>query len=130
MHTEDHPLEYATFEGAIPKGEYGGGKVTVWDSGTYETEKFNDHEVIVDLHGQRITGRYALIQTNGDQWLAHRMKEQPTPHLQDYAPMLATLGSVDKLTGAQYAFEGKFDGYRLLVEVDHGRSRLRVPQRP
>ena len=124
VHTEDHPLEYATFEGAIPKGEYGGGKVIIWDSGTYEAEKFNDHEVIVDLYGQRITGRYALIQTNGDQWLAHRMKEQPTPHLQDYAPMLATLGSVDKLTGAQYAFEGKFDGYRLLVEVDHGRLRL------
>jgi len=124
VHTEDHPLEYATFEGTIPKGEYGGGKVIIWDSGTYEAEKFNDHEVIVDLYGQRITGRYALIQTNGDQWLAHRMKEQPTPRLQDYAPMLATLGSVEKLTGAQYAFEGKFDGYRLLVEVDHGRLRL------
>ena len=129
VHTEDHPLEYATFEGTIPKGEYGGGKVLIWDSGTYEAEKFNDAaeeggEVIVDLYGQRITGRYALIQTNGDQWLAHRMKEQPHPRLQDYAPMLATHGSVDKLTAAQYAFEGKFDGYRLLVEVDHGRLRL------
>jgi len=124
VHTEDHPLEYATFEGTIPKGEYGGGKVVIWDSGTYEAEKFNDHEVIVDLYGQRITGRYALIQTNGDQWLAHRMKEQPVPRLQDYAPMLATLGSADKLTATQYAFEGKFDGYRLLVEVDHGRLRL------
>lgn len=124
VHTEDHPLEYATFEGEIPKGEYGGGKVIIWDSGTYSAEKFNDHEVIVDLYGQRISGRYALIQTNADQWLAHRMKEQPQPRLQDYSPMLATLGSVDKLTAAQYAFEGKFDGYRLLVEVDHGRLRL------
>ncbi len=129
VHTEDHPLEYATFEGTIPKGEYGGGRVIIWDSGTYEAEKFRDSgdkggEVIVDLHGQRISGRYALIQTNGDQWLAHRMKEQPAPRLQDYSPMLATLGSVEKLTAAQYAFEGKFDGYRLLVEVDHGKLRL------
>jgi bifunctional non-homologous end joining protein LigD len=45
-------------------------------------------------------------------------------HLGDVAPMLATLGSVDKLTAARYAFEGKFDGYRLMVEVDHGRLTL------
>ncbi len=57
----------------------------VWDSGTYETEKFSDKppdgsdkggEVIVTLHGERIYGRYALIQTEGKNWLAHRMKDQ------------------------------------------------------
>jgi len=136
VHTEDHPLEYATFEGAIPKGEYGAGKVAVWDSGTYEAEKFNvsgsgdgkGGEVIVDLHGQRISGRYALIQTRGDQWLAHRMRDQSDtgPRLPDVAPMLATLGSVDRFDSAQWAFEGKFDGYRLLVQADHGRLRLQT----
>ncbi|MCB0931129.1 MAG: ATP-dependent DNA ligase [Mycobacterium sp.] len=129
VRTEDHPLEYATFEGTIPKGEYGAGTVTVWDSGTYRAEKFRlaterGGEVIVDLTGQRISGRYALIQTEGDQWLAHRMKEQSAPRLHDFEPMLATLGSVDGLTSAQWAFEGKFDGYRMLVEVDHGQLRL------
>ena len=143
VHTEDHPLEYATFEGAIPKGEYGAGKVVVWDSGTYEAEKFNvgsdgkGGEVIVDLHGGRITGRYALIQTGGDQWLAHRMKEQsvadpapdppaPASRLAEFAPMLATLGSVDKMTAAQWAFEGKFDGYRMLAEANHGTLHLQT----
>lgn len=129
VRTEDHPLEYATFEGTIPKGEYGGGRVSIWDSGTYTAEKWcvdgdKDGEVIVDLAGRRISGRYALIQTSGDQWLAHRMKDQPGAHVQDFAPMLATHGSVDKLTGAQWAFEGKYDGYRMLAEVDHGRLRL------
>ncbi|MBS2079399.1 DNA polymerase ligase N-terminal domain-containing protein, partial [Mycobacterium tuberculosis] len=70
VHTEDHPLEYGGFEGVIPKGEYGAGKVIIWDSGTYDAEKFLDDEVIVNLHGSKISGRYALIQTNGDQWLA------------------------------------------------------------
>jgi len=152
VHTEDHPLEYATFEGAIPKGEYGAGDVVVWDSGTYEAEKFRlsdgaegkGGEVIVDLHGGRISGRYALIQTKGDQWLAHRMKEQPSreqpsrdpdppesapageSRLDGYAAMLATLGSVDRMTAAQWAFEGKFDGYRMLVEVNHGTLRLKT----
>src|SRR5690349_15340461 len=113
VHTEDHPLEYGTFEGEIPKGEYGGGKVIVWDSGTYEAEKFRDPgvngekpldrngpakgEVIVTLHGKRITGRYALIQTKGKDWLAHRMKEQAEPHAGDLAPMLSTEGSIQKL---------------------------------
>jgi bifunctional non-homologous end joining protein LigD len=129
VHTEDHPLEYGSFEGAIPKGEYGAGKVVIWDSGTYDTEKFNvapeKGEVIVTLHGQRISGRYALIQTNGDQWLAHRMKDQHVFQFNELAPMLATHGAVAKLKSSQWAFEAKWDGYRLLVEADHGEVRLR-----
>jgi DNA ligase D-like protein (predicted ligase)/DNA ligase D-like protein (predicted 3'-phosphoesterase) len=134
VHTEDHPLEYATFEGNIPRGEYGGGDVIIWDSGTYETEKFRDNspdgpakggEVIVTLHGAKIEGRYALIQTDGKNWLAHRMKEQPTLTPTDMAPMLATHGSVERLTSTVWAFEGKWDGYRLLVDADHGALELR-----
>ncbi|CAM4209868.1 Putative DNA ligase-like protein/MT0965 [Mycobacterium basiliense] len=137
VHTEDHPLEYATFEGDIPKGEYGAGKVLIWDSGTYEAEKFrvdSDNgpgegtekgEVIVNLNGSRICGRYALIQTNGDQWLAHRMKDQKVFQFEDLAPMLSTHGSVAGLKSGQWAFEGKWDGYRLLLEADHGKVRLR-----
>jgi len=129
VHTEDHPLEYGSFEGAIPKGEYGAGKVIIWDCGTYDAEKFRDDgekgEVIVTLHGQRISGRYALIQTNGDQWLAHRMKDQQVFQFDELAPMLATEGSVANLKASQWAFEGKWDGYRLLVDADHGNVRLR-----
>ncbi|MBW0013433.1 non-homologous end-joining DNA ligase, partial [Mycobacterium sp.] len=125
VHTEDHPLEYGSFEGNIPKGEYGAGKVVIWDAGTYEAEKFLDDEVIVNLHGNRISGRYALIQTNGDQWLAHRMKDQKVFDFDAITPMLASEGSVAALKGGQWAFEGKWDGYRLLVEVDHGALRIR-----
>jgi DNA ligase D-like protein (predicted ligase)/DNA ligase D-like protein (predicted polymerase)/DNA ligase D-like protein (predicted 3'-phosphoesterase) len=125
VHTEDHPLEYLTFHGDIPKGEYGAGNMIVWDTGTYETEKFNDHEVIVTLHGKKIEGRYALIQTDGKNWLAHRMKEQSRPQAGDLAPMLATEGSVDKLKSTQWAFEGKWDGYRVLVDANRGKLNLR-----
>ncbi len=125
VHTEDHPLEYLTFHGTIPKGEYGAGNMIVWDTGTYETEKFNDHEVIVTLHGNKIDGRYALIQTDGKNWLAHRMKEQQQPQAGDLAPMLATEGSVEKLKSTKWSFEGKWDGYRVLVDANHGRLNLR-----
>lgn len=87
VHTEDHPLEYATFAGDIPAGEYGGGHVEIWDSGTYETEKFCDDEVIATLTGRPDGGlggapvRIALIRTErekpagsqGERWLIHRM---------------------------------------------------------
>jgi DNA ligase D-like protein (predicted ligase)/DNA ligase D-like protein (predicted polymerase)/DNA ligase D-like protein (predicted 3'-phosphoesterase) len=129
VHTEDHPLEYAAFEGTIPKGEYGAGKVIIWDLGTYDAEKFRDSaengEVIVTLRGNRISGRYALIQTSGDQWLAHRMKDQNVFDFDTLTPMLATEGSVENFRAGQWAFEGKWDGYRLLVDADHGTVRLR-----
>lgn len=134
VHTEDHPMEYLTFAGGIPKGEYGGGEVYVWDTGTYETEKFNDNapdgpdkggEVIVTLYGEKVEGRYALIQTDGKNWLAHRMKDQKRPTPADLAPMLASEGSVQRLTKGQWSFEGKWDGYRLIVDADRGKLTLR-----
>ena len=80
--TEDHPLEYGSFEGTIPRGEYGAGDVTIWDDGRYDPEKWRDDEVIATLDGRpggpmgRV--RIALIRTSGagekSSWLLHRMK--------------------------------------------------------
>lgn len=85
VQTEDHPIEYGSFEGTIPKGEYGAGTVTIWDTGTYELEKWREgQEVIVTIHGRdHGSHRLALIRTGGDDdkatWLIHLMKDQ-TPH--------------------------------------------------
>src|ERR671930_1254609 len=79
VHVEDHPLDYIDFEGQIPKGEYGAGKVTVWDHGTYETVKWKDDEVMVVLHGKRLQGRYVLFQTRGKDWMIHRMDPPQDP---------------------------------------------------
>lgn len=87
VQTEDHPLEYGSFEGVIPEGEYGAGEVELWDAGTCEIEKWREgEEVIAVLHGRPDGGlggiprRYALIHTggaDGDSWLLHLMKDQP-----------------------------------------------------
>ena len=58
---EDHPLEYGSFEGEIPEGEYGAGTVTIWDSGTYDTKHWDDAKIEVTLHGRRIDGAYVLV---------------------------------------------------------------------
>ncbi len=79
VQTEDHPIDYGSFEGTIPKGEYGAGEVTIWDQGTYELEKWNAREVIATLTGTKEGGlggrrKYALIHTDKNKWLIHRMK--------------------------------------------------------
>ena len=78
---EDHPLGYASFEGVIPKGQYGGGTVEIWDSGTWEPlSEFSDIQKALDegviefiLHGKKLTGNFSLIKmkksTTKNGWL-------------------------------------------------------------
>ncbi len=73
---EDHPLEYATFEGEIPKGEYGAGTVTIWDHGIYETKHWDDGKIEVTLHGSRLDGAYVLVKfkrAGEKDWLIFRV---------------------------------------------------------
>src|SRR4051794_35248742 len=79
VHTEDHPLMYLEFAGDIPKGEYGGGSMGIWDTGTYDCHKWSDREVMVTFHGERAKGRYVLFRTRDDQWMIHRMDPPDDP---------------------------------------------------
>ena len=79
VQTEDHPLEYLTFAGEIPAGEYGAGTMRVWDTGTYETHKFEPNEVQISFHGERVHGRYVLFRTKDKNWMIHRMDPPEDP---------------------------------------------------
>ncbi|MFN3602838.1 MAG: ATP-dependent DNA ligase [Dietzia sp.] len=172
VNTEDHPLGYETFEGTIPKGEYGAGTMTVWDRGTYECEKWREDEIIVWLNGERVSGRYVLVRTSAEknQWIVQYMKDQsqdsfyggrdnpkssyPSDDAHDSGgaasgqaasdqsssdrsdsdrderpdtpplPMIPTAGSVTALPDDKWAFEGKWDGYRVTVSTDGEQSRM------
>jgi bifunctional non-homologous end joining protein LigD len=126
VHTEDHPLEYGSFEGEIPRGQYGAGSMTIWDHGRYETLKWAKNEVKVRLHGQRVSGGYTLFQTGGKQWMMHRERQPLPPGLR---PMLASLASAppydpDGADQDSWALEMKWDGVRALAFVERGRVRL------
>jgi bifunctional non-homologous end joining protein LigD len=131
VHVEDHPLEYAQFEGAIPKGQYGAGTVEIWDRGTYElVEEKKDGGLTVRLRGERLDGLWTLVpaKLGGDpkNWLLLKKQEDgesPAKERRDYAPMLATLGE-EVPKGAGWLFEVKWDGYRALAYVRGGEAKL------
>jgi bifunctional non-homologous end joining protein LigD len=128
VHVEDHPLDYADFEGEIPKGEYGAGTVEIWDRGTYELlEEKKDGGLTVRLHGARLDGTWALVpaKLSGDpkNWLLLRKREGHHPQRAVYVPMLATLVD-DVPTGSGWLFEVKWDGYRALAYVRGGEVTL------
>lgn len=150
--TEDHPMQYLDFAGEIPRGQYGAGTMTVWDTGTYELEKWRDDEVIATLTGGpdgplgRV--RLALIRTEGSgeksQWLLHRMKTDAdgrpqsegevvvpaAPPASDLRPMLATASTAGLARAAAERWgrawvEMKWDGIRGVGIWDGERLRLR-----
>ena len=131
VHVEDHPLEYARFEGEIPAGQYGAGSVELWDRGTYElVEEKRDGGMTVRLHGVRLEGTWALVpaKLGGDarNWLLIRKREAAAGSDRapsDYRPMLAT-SSETLPTGEGWLYEVKWDGYRAIVSLRGGEATL------
>lgn len=104
MHVEDHPLDYGSFEGNIPKGEYGGGSVMLWDRGTYELLGDAPAQAQIDrgdfkfrLHGEKLRGEFALVlmrgRGKGNEWLLIKKKDadaQPGWNVEDHARSVLT----------------------------------------
>jgi len=79
VETEDHPLAYAEFEGIIPEGEYGAGRVEIWDSGTYVSLESGPTKKVFEVSGKKLGGRYCLIklkpkETEDKSWLFFKLK--------------------------------------------------------
>ena len=74
IQVEDHPIEYAKFKGIIPEGNYGAGKVEIWDNGTYLLKSKSPSKIEFELNGKKLKGNYVLIKTSygskpGKSWL-------------------------------------------------------------
>ncbi len=104
MHVEDHPLDYGSFEGNIPKGEYGGGSVMLWDRGVWELlgdvsaqDQIARGDLKFRLHGEKIKGEFALIHMRGrgkgNEWLLIKKKDdeaRPAWNVEDFAYSVLT----------------------------------------
>jgi bifunctional non-homologous end joining protein LigD len=135
VHVEDHPLDYGSFEGEIPKGQYGAGTVEIWDSGTYElVEEKRDGGLTVRLHGKKLEGLWTLVPAHLDgkeqNWLLLRKQDDgaaPARPRRKYAAMLATLSDPKRMPrGDGWEFEIKWDGYRIVSRVAGGEAELRT----
>ncbi len=177
IEVEDHPLEYATFEGTIPKGEYGGGTVMLWDTGMWQLNGRNDDEQIdFILTGTKLKGAWTLVRMHRwdvkgkqKQWLLIKRTEHPQHSLHPDDLSVATGRSMAEITagrsgheavalpsppvakdlpgarraaapptlspqlatavervpkGQGWLHEIKFDGYRIVVHLWHGKAHL------
>jgi bifunctional non-homologous end joining protein LigD len=110
IHTEDHPLDYLTFEGDIPKGNYGAGKMTIWDTGTYQAaegykgdleDQLAEGNLKIEFFGKKLQGVFALVRTQrgdkNDQWLLIKKED-------DYATQLS-YDAEDLVEGVEKGFE-------------------------
>jgi len=126
VNTEDHPMEYLTFSGSIPEGEYGAGEVRLFDLGTYEPLEVEDGKWTVRLHGSRYHGaEYHFVRTRSD-WLCFLSRRTPLPALPrppTYEPMMAQPAG-EPFDDDGWLFEVKWDGHRCLAALGKDRTRL------
>jgi bifunctional non-homologous end joining protein LigD len=125
VNTEDHPMDYLTFSGSIPQGEYGGGEVRLFDLGTYEPLEVLDGKWTVRLHGSRYHGaEYHFVRTRQD-WICMLSSRTPIPPPAPpptFEPMMAQLVR-EPFDDDGWLFEVKWDGHRCLAALGE-RTRL------
>jgi bifunctional non-homologous end joining protein LigD len=130
IRTEDHPLEYLSWEGEIPKGEYGAGTMRVWDSGTFELEKWTEEKVMAAFEGERLRGRYAIFRAGKSDrdWMIHRIdppEREAEPFPEAVVPMLAKPAPLPA-DDSEWAVEVKWDGVRAIAYCRPGRLELQT----
>lgn len=121
VQVEDHPLEYRHFEGTIPKGQYGGGTVVIWDKGTYDLHAHSENSIKFTLHGEKLQGRWTLVRMEDKNWLL--IKENELPAISHEDLQLCRLVKSPPVDDG-WIYELKYDGWRVLASVDGGKATL------
>jgi bifunctional non-homologous end joining protein LigD len=126
VQTEDHPMEYLTFDGKIPKGQYGAGEMWIYALGKYQITKDKKDGFYFRLNSKEVTGEYRIHKMKEKEWLLERVDEPQVNFLhQEIAPMLSdTADKPPKNDG--YVFELKWDGIRALISLEDGQVKIRT----
>lgn len=123
VETEDHPLEYLDFEGEIPKGEYGGGKMWIYARGRYEMTKEKEGGLHFRLESDALRGAFRMYRTEKNQWLIERVDEPQINWLRDRVEVM-NAERVDEVPAGDYGYEVKWDGIRALIALEAGEITI------
>jgi DNA ligase D-like protein (predicted polymerase)/DNA ligase D-like protein (predicted ligase)/DNA ligase D-like protein (predicted 3'-phosphoesterase) len=126
VQTEDHPMEYLTFDGKIPKGQYGAGEMWIYALGKYQITKDKKDGFYFRLNSKEVTGEYRIHKMKEKEWLLERVDDPQLNFLHhELVPMLSE--SADKPpSGADYVYELKWDGIRALISFEDGQIKIRT----
>src|SRR5258706_641017 len=124
VQTEDHPMKYLTFDGKIPKGQYGGGDMWIYALGKYQITKDKKDGFYFRLSSKEISGEYRIYKIKNKEFLLERVDEPQVNYLHmDVEPMLSASADVPP-HNVDYIYEVKWDGIRALVYLEDGQIRI------
>jgi bifunctional non-homologous end joining protein LigD len=125
VQTEDHPMQYLTFDGVIPKGQYGAGEMWIYAIGKYHITKEKKDGFYFRLSSKEISGEYRIYKIKSKEWLFERVDTPQVNYLHsEIVPMLS--GAIDRPpAGEEYVHEMKWDGIRALISLEDGQVKVR-----
>ncbi len=124
VQTEDHPLEYLSFEAEIPKGQYGGGMMWIYAAGRYEITKEKKNGFYFRLSGPQINSEYRMHLMKNKEWLLERVDKPQQNFLEmEVQPMVAE--ALKKPPKGNYRYEVKWDGIRVMITLNEGKMIIR-----
>ncbi|MFM8833038.1 MAG: non-homologous end-joining DNA ligase, partial [Cytophagales bacterium] len=126
VQTEDHPMKYLTFDGTIPKGQYGGGEMWIYALGKYQVTKEKKDGFYFRLNSKEINAEYRIHKMKQKEWLLERVDEPQVNFLKnEIQPMLSD--SAEKPPrGDDYFYEVKWDGIRALIALEDGNIKIKT----
>src|SRR5436190_2133825 len=125
VQTEDHPMKYLTFDGKIPKGQYGGGDMWIYALGKYQITKDKKDEFYFRLNSKEVNDEYRIYKIGKkNEWLLERVDSPQINYLRDEIEPMRSENSMTVPKGDEYVYELKWDGIRAFVSLEEGQLRI------
>ena len=124
VQTEDHPMKYLTFNGEIPKGQYGGGMMWIYAQGKYQITKEKKDGFYFRLSSKEVNGEYRIHKIKEKEWLMERVDEPQFDFIHHKVEPMLCDSTTEVPAGNDYSFEVKWDGIRALVALEEGNIRI------